>query len=610
MPLSLRHLLPLALTLLAPLTLAQAPRWTADSTGTGSFGDDMVAMKTDAAGNVYVLGNVRKANRDIRLIKYSPAGAQLWLVDYNGTANDDDFADDFTLDAAGNVYVCGQVDGAFGAIMRFNAANGALAWDTLETDVSRYQQIILTSSTSVTAVGYAQSFYADIRCARFVAASGTRQWTVNKDTQMSFPGTQRIKMDSATNVYIAGTVDEDYWVGKVNSAGVAQWEGVFDGFTGLDELCDMAVDGTNGFVYITGSSDVFGFDNDWDTFKINATTGARVWEKVFNGPGSGNDRPSRIIVDGQSNVIVVGEADAGNSLDVTVAKYTPTASTLWVRSYNGPANKDDFAFDAIVDGTSNTLMIAGTATGNNRQDMLAWKLDTNGNTQWAALNNGADNGNDRGRAIALDAAKNVILAGSVFKVSTNYDLRVTKYYQATLTPSVLSIAGGNPISFAVNLNENAASALNMVIADNNLDTTVPASVTVAAGSNAASFNMTTKAVLVATPVTVTVGFLTTTVVIKPAVPFTLVVTPASVVGGTSVTGTVTLDGPAPVGGLVLACWDTNTALNAPGSVTVPEGATTVTFTVTTNTVTSTSNGYVKVGANGVTKTSAIIAVRP
>lgn len=606
----MRHLTIFILALLAPFTLGQAARWTADSSGTGNYGDDMVAMKTDAAGNIYTVGNVRKTNRDIRVIKRSPSGVQLWLRDYNGTANDDDFASDLVLDAAGNVYVCGQVDGAFGAVMRFNAADGALAWDSLETDVSRYERIILTSSTSVTAVGYAQSFTAEIRCARMVASSGSRIWTVNKDTEMSFPGNQRIAMDASSNLYIAGTVDEDYWVAKLDSAGVLQWEGLFDGFTGLDELTDLALDNAGGFVYITGMTDVYGFDFDWDTFKINGTTGARVWEKVFNGPGSGNDRPSKLIVDGTGNVLVVGEADAGFSLDVTVAKYTTTGSTLWLRYYNGPANKDDFAFDAVLDGTSNTLFVGGTATSNNRQDMLAWKLDVNGNTQWAALNNGVDNGNDHGRAIALDEAKNVILAGSVFKVSTNYDLRVTKYYQTTLTSSVASGAGGSPIAFTVALNENASASVVLPVSDNNLDTVVPSSVTVATGSSSATFNMTTKAVAVNTPVTVTVGFLSLTVVIKAPVPTSIVLSPTSVVGGNSVVGTVTLDGPAPVGGLVLACWDTNAAINAPGSVTVPEGATTATFVVTTNIVAATTNGYVKVGANGVTKTSAIFAVRP
>lgn len=607
----LRQLLPLALLLAAPAAFSQAVRWTADSTGPGVYGDDLVAMTTDASGNVYMLGNVRNANRDIRVSKYNSAGTLVWKSDYNGSANTDDFANGFTVDAAGNVYVAGQVDGTYGAIIRLNAANGAVAWDTIETDVSAYQQVIVTSPTTVTGVGYAQSWTASIRCAKMNTSNGVKDWNVEKDTLMAFPGTQRVVMDSANNLYIGGTVDEDFWVAKLTSTGTLTWEGLFDGFQGLDEFTAMALDNTNGFVYVTGMVDVYGFDYDWDTFKINGSTGARVWEKVYNGPGSGNDRPSKIIVDGASNTIVVGECDGGLNLDVTVAKYSPTGSQLWLTSYNGPANKDDFAFDAFLDGTSNTIFVGGTATSNTRQDMLGWKLDgATGKSLWTVLNNGVDNGNDRGRAICLDSGGSVLLGGSVFKVSTNYDLRVTKYYQSTLTSSAASVPGGTAVTFTVTLNENAAANVVIPVADDSLATTVPSSVTVATGTNSKQFTMTTTAVSASTNVTVTVGALKSTVTVKAPTPLSLTLSAANIVGGGSFTGTVTLDGPAPAGGLVLACWSTTASIVPPGAVTIPEGATTATFTIATKTVAATTNGYVKVGGNGVTKTSPIFSVKP
>ncbi len=608
--LRMRHFFPLALAVLAPMGLSQSVRWTVDSSGPGVYGDDLIDMTTDAAGNVYILGNVRNTNRDIRVAKYNAAGTQVWRVDYNGTANTDDFANGFTVDAAGNVYVAAQVDGTFGAVIRFNSATGAVAWDTLETDVSAYQQVIVTSPTTVTAVGYGQSWTAEVRCSKMGTSNGVKAWTHTQDTLMAFPGNQRVEMDTTGNLYVSGTVDEDFYCAKLDANGVVAWQALFDGFAGLDELTAMAVDSTNGFVYITGMVDVYGFDYDWDTFKINAATGARVWEKVYNGVGSGNDRPSRIIVDGTGNTIIVGETDAGLSLDITVAKYSPTGSQLWLTNYNGPANKDDFAFDAFLDGTSNTIFVGGTSTSSTRQDFLGWKLDANGKTVWTVLNNGVDNGNDRGRAIAVDGAGNVLLAGSVFKVSTNYDLRVVKYYQATLTASAASVTGGTPITFTVTLNENAAASVSMPVADDSLATTVPATVAVATGTNSKQFTMTTTAVAASTNVTVTVGSHKMTVTVKAPTPLTLTTSVTNIKGGLSFTSTVTLDGPAPAGGLVLACWSTTGAIVAPGAVTVPEGLTTATFPVGTIPVVATTNGYLKVGVNGVTKVSPIFSVKP
>ena len=66
----------------------------------------------------------------------------------------------------------------------------------------------------------------------------------------------------------------------------------------------------------------------------------------------------------------------------------------------------------------------------------------------------------------------------------------------------------------------------------------------------------------------------------------LVLTQASVSGGTSVTGTVTLTGTAPSGGAVVQLSASQTGAQPPATVTVPFGQTTVTFTLPTIAVAS------------------------
>jgi hypothetical protein len=72
--------------------------------------------------------------------------------------------------------------------------------------------------------------------------------------------------------------------------------------------------------------------------------------------------------------------------------------------------------------------------------------------------------------------------------------------------------------------------------------------------------------------------------------------PASIRGGTSSTGTVALAGPAPTGGAVISLLNGDPSVaTIPGSVTIPEGQTSATFTVTTTPVAATT--YVPINAN-------------
>src|SRR6266850_471996 len=64
----------------------------------------------------------------------------------------------------------------------------------------------------------------------------------------------------------------------------------------------------------------------------------------------------------------------------------------------------------------------------------------------------------------------------------------------------------------------------------------------------------------------------------------LAVSPASLTGGASATGTVTLNGPAPAGGAQVTLSSSSPAATVPASVTVPSGATSASFSVTTSTV--------------------------
>jgi FG-GAP-like repeat len=85
--------------------------------------------------------------------------------------------------------------------------------------------------------------------------------------------------------------------------------------------------------------------------------------------------------------------------------------------------------------------------------------------------------------------------------------------------------------------------------------------------------------------------------------------PSSVVGGNSSTGTVTLTAAAPSGGFAVALSRNNAAASVPASVVVPAGATTATFTVTTSAVTAPTPVTITASAAAVVRT-ANLTVNP
>ena len=161
-----------------------------------------------------------------------------------------------------------------------------------------------------------------------------------------------------------------------------------------------------------------------------------------------------------------------------------------------------------------------------------------------------------------------------------------------------------PGGFTVNLSSNKPAA------------TPPPTAVVSEGSNSATFSIPTSPVASNTTVTLTAsdGTYTRTanLVVKIANLNSVTFTPKSVVGG-SVSGTGTVKFSTPVGAdtvVTLAVTNGASAVaSIPSSVTVPNGATTATFSVGTNPVASNVTVTVSATANG-TKKSGSLTVTP
>jgi len=329
--------------------------------------DDGLGVAVDNDGNLYVAGtsNVgwgtpvtgHHGGDDILVARLSGEGALLWHTFVGGSGQDNGAA--MAVDSAGNIYIVGTSTATFGApihpfvggydicIAKLNSA-GALQWNTFFGvtdpylfDVDRGYGVAVDGNGNVYATG---------------STGGTWGSPIRP-----FTGTQ------------------DAFVVKLNGDGALQWNtflGAPPGYldNDLDAGSGITVDGS-GYVYVAGSSTaswgspVRGYQGGLtDAFvaRLNANTGALVWNTFLGGAGWFEDYGKDVAVDGSGNVYVTGHGQGPWSLPP-------------VSGFKGMA------------------------------DVFVAKLDANGNWQWHTFLGSA--GTEQSEGIALDTGGNIYVVG-------------------------------------------------------------------------------------------------------------------------------------------------------------------------------------------------------
>ncbi|HEX8652250.1 MAG TPA: PQQ-dependent sugar dehydrogenase [Pyrinomonadaceae bacterium] len=174
--------------------------------------------------------------------------------------------------------------------------------------------------------------------------------------------------------------------------------------------------------------------------------------------------------------------------------------------------------------------------------------------------------------------------------------------------SASTVPGCKSLTGTVTLNTPApAGGVVVTLSDNLAATRLPASVTVPAGAATRTFTITTIPVTSAQTGSVTAKLGATTrsaaLKVRPIGVQSLALSPNPVVGPNPVTGTVTLECPAPASGINVTLSSSNPAVAAPAtsSISIPAGATSKTFTIRTVDVPTSRTAIIKATANGITK---------
>ena len=197
-----------------------------------------------------------------------------------------------------SIFTGGSAQGLDYATIAYNAATGAQRW------VKRYN-------------GPGK----DADYAYSIAVSGGKVFVTGFSTGT---GTG---LDYATIAYNA-TTGAQLWVERYNGPGNSN-----------DYAASVAVSPAGDKVFVTGQSPG-ATSPDYATIAYSATTGAKLWVKRYNGPAKSLDSATSVAVSpGGGTVFVTGESAGINSGPdyATVAYNATTGAQLWVKRYNGPA---------------------------------------------------------------------------------------------------------------------------------------------------------------------------------------------------------------------------------------------------------------------------------
>jgi uncharacterized delta-60 repeat protein len=341
-------------------------------------GDEDVAylLAKDADGNIIVAGAAwyPETRDDIAIIKYSPSGDIIWMRLYNGSASALDQPSGVTTDKSGNIYVSGVCNWEIGSTGDCLLIKYSPDGDTLWT--------------------------------RLYDGSGN-----------SYDAAYAVAVDTLGYIYVAGTsrgvgTSYDYLTIKYNPDGGTEWVRKYNSEgSGWDIAHGLAVD-TGRNVYVTGTS---------GTIKYS-TYGDSLWYSPFE------EQAQVIATDGSGNVYVSGwDSRIATDLDFRTVKYSPDGNTLWVRYYNGSANREDLPFDIAVDVNGNAYVTGWSTDSATGLDYLTIKYSPLGELLWQKRYNGPANGRDEALSLFLVNNGDLFVTGGSSGDGSDFDFATVKY---------------------------------------------------------------------------------------------------------------------------------------------------------------------------------------
>ncbi len=171
-----------------------------------------------------------------------------------------------------------------------------------------------------------------------------------------------------------------------------------------------------------------------------------LWNKSYNGPANLDDAGKIVRTDNSGNIYVCGWSEAGvNNQDILTIKYNSTGTALWTARFNGAGSENDRPEEMAVDNNGNIYICGGSYGGlNNSYDGVLLKYNSAGSLQWSRTYNGSG-AIDEFLAMTLDNSGNIYVTGRTSNTNHNYDCITIKYNSSGVVQwqQAFSPSGGN-----------------------------------------------------------------------------------------------------------------------------------------------------------------------
>jgi hypothetical protein len=364
------------------VSLVTGQPWVRRYNGTANDEDQAMAVVADKDGNIIVGGYSTGigSGYDYLTIKYSPDGVALWTNRYDGPDHGTDQIESVAVDGSGGVYVGGLSEG----------------------------NIVTIKYTS----------------------AGVPVWTNSyASTNTLFFGGLAVDNDGNAYVLPSDMESDSYITIKYDVNGNPAWTNFFrSSFTSTDLSGGIAVD-SSGDIFVTGSSFDPGLGGATTFLTIKyAGNGSLLWSQRYSLVGS--ESGSRVIVDPQGNVIVVGDSQGGTAQHkYPVVKYSNLGTPLWTNVI-GAVNYVGGGIPAITtDLAGNVFLVGGTAgSASTLADYTSVKYSSAGVPLWTNRFIDVNAGTENFFGLATDNAGNLYWSiESESPTGANYNYVTLKY---------------------------------------------------------------------------------------------------------------------------------------------------------------------------------------
>jgi len=441
----------LAAALTAPLHAQDVqPVWSSVYDGPASQDDYPVQLALDAQGNVTVAGRSYNASvgfppapptQDALVARYDADGVEQWALRYDRYGGDDQFQDVAIEPVSGDAILVGYSSGYVAStyvtdlIVQRVAPDGTILWTTTHDGIGAgadFGRSVLLDAAGNIYVG--ASCYGGAATGQDMALlefDGGGQLVfetyVDGSGHAADSGTF-LAFDPSGNIALAGQLassptNSDLGAALISPAGAILWQRERGGSSigpdfGLAVACDAA-----GAVYVAGWST--NADMDPTLVKWDAA-GNPQWAIDYADPAAGSGQFRDVEVDAGGRVLVFGHSPGvGTGLDLVVQAWEASGAPLWERRHDGAAGKDDTARALVVDGAGE-LVVAGWSYGPSGTsadaDTVVLRYDAAGSLRWAhhGVHPGAE---DRAQDLVRGPDGRLAYAG--FLKNTSYDAVVT-----------------------------------------------------------------------------------------------------------------------------------------------------------------------------------------